>query len=224
MPTTRPADQWSPLHYLAATGADGGAVTLFHGVLLLDSASRPAGPGVRGHRRRAGGFWRSERGAGRLPGRHADDGDVGFVLGMAFVPELWTVVAYLVPAAAPACPPISAMALRQLGGFLNPRDALWWAGNAAEHFFFADAAGLHPVGLHAHVSVEDGAGAGMLFLARLLSLQSPVALFGVAALRSRRCCISVSTGGLTALALAAQLATTALTIVLTRRHFLPRAA
>jgi len=80
--------------------------------------------------RRVGAFVRSERGAGlaasnaqtqmmALPLALAMSVNVGFILGLVFVPGLWSIVEYLFPAALVAFVAIGALALRQLGGFLG---------------------------------------------------------------------------------------------------------
>lgn len=79
--------------------------------------------------RRVGAFLASEKGrmlAGAnaqtqmmtLPLALAMSVNVGFILGLVFVPGLWSVVEYLFPAAMAAFLAIGVLAFRQLGGFL----------------------------------------------------------------------------------------------------------
>jgi hypothetical protein len=163
--STRPADNWSPLYYLASVGAGGLAVTffmylmfwvphpdkpvpvfediasafadaspLFAAVILLAAA----GIAVFGamnlyllawNLRRTGAFHGSDRGQAlaasnaqtqimAMPLALAMSVNVGFILGLVFVPGLWSVVEYLFPAALVAFLAIGALALRQMGGFL----------------------------------------------------------------------------------------------------------
>ena len=79
--------------------------------------------------RRVGGFAASDRGRAliasnaqtqmmAMPLALAMSVNVGFILGLVFVPGLWSVVEYLFPAALVAFLAIGALALRQLGAFV----------------------------------------------------------------------------------------------------------
>lgn len=162
---SRPADQWSPLYFLASVGAGGLAVTFFMYLMFwlphpgqnvpvfedLMAALATGGPqaiavvlamagiAVFGamnlyllvwNLRRVGGFNASDRGRGlagsnaqtqmmAMPLALAMSVNVGFILGLVFVPGLWGVVEYLFPAALAAFIAIGVIALRQLGGFLG---------------------------------------------------------------------------------------------------------
>ncbi|MHA3976493.1 TsoY family (seleno)protein [Halovulum sp. GXIMD14794] len=163
--TSRPADQWSPLYFLASVGAGGLAVTffmylmfwiphpgrpvpIFEDIAASFSTASPAlgtaiviavlGIAVFGamnlyylawNLRRTRGFQLSDRGIAlassngqtqmmAMPLAFAMSVNVGFILGLVFVPGLWNVVEYLFPAALAAFTIIGVLALRQLGGFV----------------------------------------------------------------------------------------------------------
>jgi hypothetical protein len=111
-----------------------GASPLFAGTILLAMAGIALFGGwnvwlLVWNLRRVGPFLRSERGAAlagsnaqtqmmAVPLAMAMSVNVGFILGLAFVPGLWSVVEILFPAALVAFALIGVYALRQLGAFL----------------------------------------------------------------------------------------------------------
>lgn len=164
--TSRPADRYTPLYFLASLGAGGLAVTFF--LYLMFWVSHPGQPvpvfediraafaaggalaramiavawtgivvmavlnlrllvwNIAQYRRLKGtAAWRdltssnAETQRLALPLALAMSVNVGFVLGMVFVPGLWSVVEYLFPAALVAFGLIGVLAFRQLGEFFG---------------------------------------------------------------------------------------------------------
>ena len=164
--TNRPADNWSPLYFLASVGAGGVAVTFFMYLLFwvphpekavpvfedIARAFAAASPAFSGvillaaagiavfglmnlyllvwNLRRVGAFYESGRGHAlastnaqiqimAMPLALAMSINVAFILGLVFVPGLWSLVEYLFPLALIAFVAIGALALRQMGAFLS---------------------------------------------------------------------------------------------------------
>jgi hypothetical protein len=162
----RPANEWTPLYFLASVGAGGLTVTFFmyllfwvphpgrpvpvvEDVLLAHGSATPAfasviilaaaGIALFGamnlyllgwNIRRVGAFARSDRGRSAaianaqtqmmaMPLAFAMSVNVAFIVELVFVPNLWSVVEYLFPAALVAFALIGALALKQLGAFLG---------------------------------------------------------------------------------------------------------
>lgn len=164
--STRPADTWAPLYFLASLGAGGLAITFFMYLMFwvphpgqpvpvfedIMAALTGASPlytamiavavlGIAAfsimnvslliwNLRRVGEFSRSDKGIA-LSGTNAQTQmmamplalamsiNVGFIIGLVFVPGLWSIVEYLFPAAIVAFLAVGVLALRQLGGFLS---------------------------------------------------------------------------------------------------------
>lgn len=161
----RPADQWSPLYFLASVGAGGLSVTfymylmhwvphpgrtvaVFEDIAAALAAGNPAltfaivvalaGIAVFGalnlslliwNLRKMRGFWASEKGQAlassnaqtqmmALPLALAMSINGGFILGLVFVPGLWSVVEYLFPLAMVAFLAVGWLAFTQLGRFI----------------------------------------------------------------------------------------------------------
>ena len=161
----RPADQWSPLYFLASVGAGGLSVTfymylmhwvphpgktvaVFEDITAALASGNPAltaaivvalvGIAVFGalnlsllvwNLRKMRGFWASETGQAiaksnaqtqmmALPLALAMSINGGFILGMVFVPGLWSVVEYLFPLAMVAFLAVGWLAFTQLGRFI----------------------------------------------------------------------------------------------------------
>ena len=162
---TKPADQWSPLYFLASVGAGGLSVTFFmylmhwvphpgrtvpvfediaaalatgNGPLTLAIAIALAGIAVFGalnlsllfwNLRKLRGFAASDKGQAlaksnaqtqmmALPLALAMSINGGFILGLVFVPGLWSIVEYLFPLAMLAFLAVGYLAFRQLGQFI----------------------------------------------------------------------------------------------------------
>ncbi len=162
---TKPADQWSPLYFLASVGAGGLSVTFFmylmhwvphpgrtvpvfediaaalatgNGPLTLAIAIALAGIAVFGalnlsllvwNLRKLRGFAASDKGQAlansnaqtqmmALPLALAMSINGGFILGLVFVPGLWSIVEYLFPLAMLAFLAVGYLAFRQLGRFI----------------------------------------------------------------------------------------------------------
>lgn len=164
--TSRPADSWAPLYFLASVGAGGLAVTffmylmfwvphpgrpvpIFEDVVGALSGASPAmmlaivlavaGIAIFGamniylliwNLRRVGTFAASDKGTAlaasnaqtqymAMPLALAMTVNVAFIVGLVFVPGLWSVVEYLFPMALVAFVLIGILAMRQIGAFLG---------------------------------------------------------------------------------------------------------
>lgn len=162
---TRPADNWSPLYFLASVGAGGISVTFFmylmhwvphpgrtvpifedivaalgRGDAALTAAITIALLGIAifgalnlslliWNLRKMRGFWASEKGQAlansnaqtqmmALPLALAMSINGGFILGLVFVPGLWSVIEYLFPLAMVAFLAVGYLAFKQLGQFI----------------------------------------------------------------------------------------------------------
>ena len=162
---TRPADNWSPLYFLASVGAGGISVTFFmylmhwvphpgrtvpifedivaalgRGDAALSAAITIALLGIAifgalnlslliWNLRKMRGFWASEKGQAlansnaqtqmmALPLALAMSINGGFILGLVFVPGLWSVIEYLFPLAMVAFLAIGYLAFKRLGQFI----------------------------------------------------------------------------------------------------------
>ncbi|WP_371056337.1 hypothetical protein [Rhodosalinus sp. K401] len=162
----RPADNYSPLYFLASLGAGGITVTFFmflmfwvphpgqpvpvfgdiatafaNGGLAMQTAIVAALSGIGAFaflnlkslvwNLRAFAAFRQTEDYGRLRATNAETTllamplalamsiNVGFILGLVFVPGLWTVVEYLFPAAMVAFLLVGVLAFRQIGDFLG---------------------------------------------------------------------------------------------------------
>ena len=146
---TRPADNWSPLYFLASVGAGGISVTFFmylmhwvphpgrtvpifedivaalgRGDAALTAAITIALLGIAifgalnlslliWNLRKMRGFWASEKGQALAMSING-----GFILGLVFVPGLWSVIEYLFPLAMVAFLAVGYLAFKQLGQFI----------------------------------------------------------------------------------------------------------
>ena len=162
---SKPADQWSPLYFLASVGAGGLSVTFFmylmhwvphpgrtvpvfeditaalasgNSALTLAIVIALAGIAIFGalnlsllvwNLRKLRGFAASEKGQAlansnaqtqmmALPLALAMSINGGFILGLVFVPGLWSVIEYLFPLAMVAFLAVGYLAFRQLGQFI----------------------------------------------------------------------------------------------------------
>jgi len=109
----------SPLRTVAiALAAAGIAVFGAMNLYLLAWNLRRVGPFVASERGRSLGASNAQTQMMALPLALAMSVNVAFILGLVFVPGLWSVVEVLFPVALAAFLAIGALALRQLGGFL----------------------------------------------------------------------------------------------------------